>query len=211
MKILALDTSTSRVTAAFLDDTKILSEKTAGELTGAQFHGELLIDLVAEVLDEQTPNRIAVGIGPGPYTGLRVGVTTAEVLAAAWGIEVVGVPTLAALAHGHVRRGGKAGTAILDVKRKEIACQSFDQSGNLQGNPELVHINDFEVRNFSNLVGPAFATQTLISPQVADASPVDAVDIALIGQTISPRLFTPLYLRQPDAAEPKPPKSVSSD
>lgn len=211
MKILALDTSTSRVTVAFLEDEKVLSEKTGGELTGAQFHGELLIDLIADVLRGEVPNRIAVGIGPGPYTGLRVGITTAEVLAAAWEIEVVGVPTLAALANGHIRRGGKAGTAILDVKRKEIACQHFDNNGKLISDPMLVHITDFESKNFENLVGPAFITQTLIKPRVNDESPVEAVDIALIGQNLSPSTFAPLYLRLPDAAEPKPPKQVSND
>jgi len=211
MKILALDTSTSRVTVALLDDEQVLNQKTGGELTGAQFHGELLIDLISEVLNGVKPDRIAVGIGPGPYTGLRVGVTTAEVLAAAWEIEVVGVPTLAALAHGHIRRGGEKGTAILDVKRKEIACQDFDSNGHLLGEPSLIHITEFEKQNFSNLVGPAFITQTLISPSVNDANPVDAIDIALIGQLVAPTLFKPLYLRQPDAAEPKPPKSVSND
>lgn len=211
MKILALDTSTSRVTVALLDGEKILNQKTGGDLTGAQFHGELLIGLISEVLSGVKPDRIAVGIGPGPYTGLRVGVTTAEVLAAAWGIEVVGVPTLAALAHGHIRRGGENGTAILDVKRKEIACQDFDSTGNLQGSPTLVHITDFEKQNFSNLVGPAFVTQTLIAATVNDPSPVDAVDIALIGQAAEVQLFKPMYLRQPDAAEPKAPKPVSND
>ncbi len=211
MKILALDTSTSRVTVALLDGEKVISEKIGGELVGAQFHGELLIDLVRDVLNGVRPDRVAVGIGPGPYTGLRVGITTAEVLAAAWGIDVVGIPTLAALANGHIRRGGEKGTAILDVKRKEIACQDFDSTGKLLGEPSLIHITDFESQNFSNLVGPAFVTQTLISPSVSDPSPVDAIDIAILGQSETPNTFKPLYLRQPDAAEPKPAKPVSHD
>ena len=211
MKILALDTSTSRVTVALLDGGEILNQKTGGELTGAQFHGELLSDLIAEVLKGVKPDRIAVGIGPGPYTGLRVGITTAEALAAAWEIDVVGIPTLAALALGHTRRGGESGTAILDVKRKEIACQDFDAQGFLLGNPTLVHITEFEKQNFMNLVGPAFVTQTLISPEVNDSSPVDAVVIALIGQRAEVQVFKPLYLRHPDAAEPKAPKPVSND
>lgn len=211
MKILALDTSTSRVTVALLDGANVISQKAAGELNGAQFHGELLIDLVSEVLSGVKPDRIAVGIGPGPYTGLRVGITTAEVLAAAWEIEVVGVPTLAALANGHIRRGGDKGTAILDVKRKEIACQDFDSNGKPLGEPALIHITNFESENFTNLVGPAFVTQTLITPTVNDATPVDAVDIALLGQKQKPKPFQPLYLRQPDAAEPKPAKPVRND
>ncbi|MEN9693176.1 MAG: tRNA ((37)-N6)-threonylcarbamoyltransferase complex dimerization subunit type 1 TsaB [Actinomycetota bacterium] len=211
MRILALDTSTSRVTVALLDDEQVIYQVSAGELTGGQFHGEQLMDLVSECLQGQKPERIAVGIGPGPYTGLRVGVTTAEVLAPAWEIEVVGIPTLAALAHGHIRRGGQKGTAVLDVKRKEIACQDFSETGELLGQPVLVHITEFEKQNYQNIVGPAFITQTLITANVGDQSPVDAIDIALLGLKAKVELFKPLYLRQPDAAEPKPPKPVNND
>ena len=210
MRILALDTSTSRVTVAFLEDEKVIREVTVGELTGGQLHGEQLIDLVSKCLQGEKPDRVAVGIGPGPYTGLRVGVTTAEVLAAAWEIEVVGIPTLAAIATGHIRRGGTKGIAVLDVKRKEIACQEFNDAGDLLGEPSLIHITDFEEQNFQNIVGPAFVTQTLISPVVNDVFPVDAIDIGLLGLKANPHPFTPLYLRQPDAAEPKAPKSVSN-
>lgn len=210
MKILALDTSTSRVTVALLDDQKVINQVSAGELTGGQFHGEQLMDLVSDCLRGQKPDRVAVGVGPGPYTGLRVGVTTAEVLAAAWEIEVVGIPTLEALAHGHIRRGGKKGTAVLDVKRKEIACQEFNDAGELLGNPVLIHITEFEKQNFQNIVGPAFITQTLITANVADQNPVDAIDIALLGLKAKTEVFKPLYLRQPDAAEPKLPKPVNN-
>lgn len=211
MKILALDTSTSRVTVALLDGEKVINQVSAGELTGGQFHGEQLMDLVSDCLQGEKPERIAVGIGPGPYTGLRVGVTTAEVLAAAWEIDVVGIPTLAALAHGHVRRGGNKGTAVLDAKRKEIACQDFSETGELLGQPVLVHITEFEKQNYQNIVGPAFITQTLINTNVSDQNPVDAVDIGLLGLNTKPQPFAPLYLRQPDAAEPKPPKPVNND
>ncbi|MEY4323027.1 MAG: tRNA ((37)-N6)-threonylcarbamoyltransferase complex dimerization subunit type 1 TsaB [Actinomycetota bacterium] len=212
MKILALDTSTSRVTVALTDSETLVNQLHGGELTGAQFHGELLAGLVMQCLGDLRPDAIAVGRGPGPYTGLRVGITTAEVLAAAWEIPVVGVPTLQALAHGHIRRGGSAGVACLDVKRKEIAAQSFDAHGSMTGDPHLVHINDIDSLADQHLVGPAFITQTQVQPVVSDDSPVDAFDIALIAhhQFASGNLESsqPLYLRAPDAAEPAPRKTV---
>lgn len=212
MKILALDTSTSRVTVCFTDGKDIINQLHGGELTGVQFHGELLASLVKECLSGQLPDAIAVGRGPGPYTGLRVGITTGDVLAAAWQIPVVGVPTLAALAHGHVRRGGSAGIAALDVKRKEVAVQEFDARGAMTSDARLLSIADIAELDGQGIVGPAFVTQTLVTPKVADASPVDAYDIALLAlqQFESKQLQSslPLYLRAPDAAMPAPRKSV---
>jgi tRNA threonylcarbamoyladenosine biosynthesis protein TsaB len=212
MKILALDTSTSRVTVAIVEDDVVVADTHAGELIGAQFHGELLAGLIKDICTGHSIDAIAVGRGPGPYTGLRVGITTGDVLAAAWGIPVVGVSTLHALAHGHIRRGGTAGSAVLDVKRKEIAVQRFADDGSLVGDPYLISISDISQLENENIVGPAFITQTNVSPSVADSSPVDAVDIALIAHAeIARGVFSsslPLYLRAPDAAEPAPRKSV---
>jgi tRNA threonylcarbamoyl adenosine modification protein YeaZ len=212
MKILALDTSTSRVSVAIVEDTVVIADTHAGELVGAQFHGELLAGLIRDICVGNSIDAIAVGRGPGPYTGLRVGITTGDVLAAAWGIPVVGVSTLHALAHGHIRRGGKAGSAVLDVKRKEIAVQKFADDASLIGEPFLISIADIASLENDHVVGPAFVTQTNVSPNVADSSPVDAVDIALIAQSeIARGVFSsslPLYLRAPDAAEPAPRKAV---
>ena len=212
MKILALDTSTSRVTVCFTRDREIIKQVQGGELTGTQFHGELLASLISECLAGDIPDAIAVGRGPGPYTGLRVGITTGEVLAAAWSVPIVGVPTLAALAHGHIRRGGSACIAALDVKRKEIALQEFDADGVAISEPRLLAVSEISEVEGKNLVGPAFVTQTLVTPNVEDASPVDAYDIALIalGQFQQKRAESsaPLYLRAPDAALPAPRKSV---
>ena len=212
MKVLALDTSTSRVTVALVDDDYVLNELSGGELNGPQFHGELLASLIKECLGSHHPELIAVGRGPGPYTGLRVGIVTASVLASTWGLELVGVPTLAALAAGHRRRDGGDCTAVLDVKRREIAWQSFNADGDELSGATLTHIDQIDQLPDLPLVGPAFETQKLVTPHVADNSPVSAVDIAQLalaykGSGIDIAAH-PIYLREPDAAEPKPNKSV---
>lgn len=210
MRVLAIDTSTSRISVALVEDGKLVCEGTAGDLVGSQLHGEALASMVKEVLSGDIPDVVAVGLGPGPYTGLRVGVVTAEMLAHAWRCELRGVSTLAAIAHGHRRRGGGACNAVLDVKRREIAWQSFDETGRALTDPALVHIDDLSALAGWPIVGPAFESQKLVQPDVLDSQPVSALDIALLSMTHSEPQFAPLYLRQPDATEPAPRKQVNN-
>ena len=210
MKILAIDTSTARMTAALVTDTN-QRELNTGELDGPQTHGEFLADQLRRLLAGEVPDLIAVGLGPGPYTGLRVGITTGEVLAHAWGISVVGVPTLAALAQAHRTRGGGECAAVLDVKRREIAWQVFGDDGTPKTDPRISPITDLSELQQYPIVGPAFLTQKLVEVEVVDASPVSAIAIAELAKTTPIAPIKPLYLRAPDAADPKPNKSVLSN
>ena len=208
MRVLAVDTSTARLTVALLEAGELVREAQAGELAGSQLHGEALAGLVQQVLDGTTPDLVAVGLGPGPYTGLRVGIVTAEALAFAWQVPVKGVPTLAALAHGYRSRGGGACVAVLDVKRREVAWQAFDADGGELSAPAITHIERLADLPQLPLVGPAFVSQRLVSPEVADAAPVSAVSIAHLALQSPAGDLAPLYLRVPDAAEPAPRKRV---
>lgn len=210
MKILAIDTSTARMTAAFVTDTE-QRELNTGELDGPQSHGEMLADQLQKLLAGEVPDLVAVGLGPGPYTGLRVGITTGEVLAHAWGIPVVGVPTLAAIAQAHRTRGGGECAAVLDVKRREIAWQVFGTDGAPKTEPQISPITDLAELQQHKIVGPAFITQKLVQVAVADASPVSAIAIAELARSMPVAPIKPLYLRAPDAADPKPNKSVLSN
>ena len=100
MLLLALDTSTPAVTAAVHDGERTLAERTTVD---ARRHGELLAPAVAEVLGDagarpRDLTAIAVGVGPGPFTGLRVGLVTARTMAAVLGVPVHGVCSLDVLA-----------------------------------------------------------------------------------------------------------------
>lgn len=131
MPILAIDTS-GAISLAVLDDE--------GGLLGEAFdpnqrwHAERLAPLVNELLDEIGLNpdeltSIAVGTGPGPFTGLRIGLATAEALGFAIGIPVYGVGSLKALATGAAATLGLAtGTeiiAVLDARRKEVYWATY--------------------------------------------------------------------------------------
>ncbi|MHB0928726.1 MAG: tRNA (adenosine(37)-N6)-threonylcarbamoyltransferase complex dimerization subunit type 1 TsaB [Candidatus Nanopelagicales bacterium] len=184
MFLLGIDTSTPVMSVALVQNGVVLRESARGELNGPQLHGELLMPLIREVLAEVTMidlDGIAVGIGPGPYTGLRVGLVTAQTLAQVAGIPVFGVSSLDALAHG-ARRAGHVGrfVASIDVKRKEYAAATYDEHDHPVFGPKLV---------------PAAAVQHRATPQAADVAFV-AIVRALRGET---QPLTPLYLRHPDA------------
>src|SRR5689334_10150965 len=100
VRLLAIDTATPAVTVALHDGDQTLAERA---VVDARRHGELVAPLVHDVLAEAATRpdeltAIAVGLGPGPYTGLRVGIVTAKVMAFSLGIPVYGVCSLDAIA-----------------------------------------------------------------------------------------------------------------
>ena len=95
---LALDTASAWSTVAVVDGDVVVAEAEHHDPRG---HAEVLATLVAQVIARAGESRIdviACGVGPGPYTGLRLGVTTAQVLGLAWLIPVVGICSLDAIA-----------------------------------------------------------------------------------------------------------------
>ena len=106
--LLAFDTATPAVTVALHDGERVVAHSTTVD---ARRHGELLAPTIQALLDEawiprQDVTAIAVGVGPGPFTGLRVGLVTARMLASVLEIPVYGVCTLDVLAaRSHRYRG----------------------------------------------------------------------------------------------------------
>ncbi|MFG2828710.1 tRNA (adenosine(37)-N6)-threonylcarbamoyltransferase complex dimerization subunit type 1 TsaB [Streptomyces sp. NPDC048434] len=120
MLLLALDTATPAVTVALHDGTRVLAES---RQVDARRHGELLLPAVDRVLAEaglklDAVSDIVVGVGPGPYTGLRVGLVTAATFGAALGVPVHGLCTLDGLAHA----SGLTEPFVVatDARRKEV-------------------------------------------------------------------------------------------
>ena len=110
MLLLAFDTATAAVTVAVHDGDRVLAEMSTVD---ARRHGELLAPSIAGVLAEagsglDAVTAVAAGTGPGPYTGLRVGVMTARALGAALGVPVHGVCTLDAIAHAVADDGAES-------------------------------------------------------------------------------------------------------
>ena len=92
---LAIDTSTSRTIVGIIDGTSVLFEKSH---EGATDHGRALSELVAEALKASAPpQQVVVGMGPGPFTGLRVGISFAHTFGLARNIPVIGICSLDAI------------------------------------------------------------------------------------------------------------------
>lgn len=139
MIVLGLDTATSD-TAVGLLDTRTLElhvarhEPAEGERPG---HAAQLLALCASVLRAAGAGfgdveRLAVGVGPGSFTGLRIGVATARSLAQAHGAEVAPVGSLHALAHAarpDDAGAGRAVLAVLDARRREVFAAAYDPDG----------------------------------------------------------------------------------
>jgi len=131
--VVGFDTATPAVSVALHDGERVASEAFAAD---ARRHGELLAPMIAEVMADAGASRadltaVAVGVGPGPYTGLRVGVVTARVLGAVLGIPVHGVCSLdliAAVASLSVAPGRQFLVAT-DARRKEVYWARYDAAG----------------------------------------------------------------------------------
>ena len=217
--LLAFDTSSAAVTVALHDGTSVVAEQTQ---IGALAHAELLAPAIATVLAEAGGSRsdltsIAVGVGPGPFTGLRVGVTTALVMGAALHIPVFGVCSLDVIAREAVGADdlpALTGPFLVatDARRREVYWAKYDAEGGrlegpsvdrpaelaeaLPGLPVVGRGAELYADVLAAADGPAYPSAVVLAEAVAAGKiPV-----------LEPE---PLYLRRPDVQEPGKPKKVS--
>ena len=211
MLLLAIDTSTPAVCAALHDGARVLAEST---VVDARRHGELLAPAIAAVLAESRREpaeltAVVVGVGPGPFTGLRVGVVTAITLGAALDIDVHGICSLDALAWAAALTSPFA--VVTDARRREIYWASYTDSGHRLGLAEVARPGDVAARfDDCPVVGPGAVLHPFVDarPSVLSAgalAELGALRIAAGGELLAPR---PLYLRRPDATVPGLPKRV---
>lgn len=217
MRLLALDTATSAITVAVHDGEQVLATRTTVD---ARRHTELLAPVIVDALaaagtDVTEVTHVAVGTGPGPFTGLRVGLVTAQTFAHARGITVHGVCSLdalaAAAAHGHE---GELLVAT-DARRKEVYWARYDCAAGevvLQEGPAVTKPADLPepVRALPTIgrgpaVYPELLPAALTLPGV-DLLDVDAGALAALAATRiaagADMPVEPLYLRRPDAVAP---------
>ena len=169
-KVLAIDTSTSRSCVAIVEDTQVLY---SGFRDGATAHGPSLPALVQEALAVSDVDEVVVGMGPGPFTGLRVGIAFAQSFALAREIPVRGVCSLDAIAAQVAERDF---IITVDARRKEVYWARYTD-GVRVGEPAV---------NF-----PADVVGAVIHP---DLFPDMVALVNLPGNVIEP-----IYLRRPDA------------
>ncbi len=148
MLLLALDTSTSSVAVAVHDGERVRAAATHTPEAGRPRHVEVLAPAVAGAFLEagaavEDLTHLAVGVGPGPFTGLRVGLVTAEVLGLVRRIPVLGLCSHDGFAHDAVAAGALGdedlGVAVVtDAGRREVYAARFDREGRRTGGPVVV-------------------------------------------------------------------------
>jgi tRNA threonylcarbamoyl adenosine modification protein YeaZ len=211
--LLAFDTSTPAVTVALHDGERVVASHT---VVDARRQGELLAPGITSVLDEawvprQDVTAIAVGVGPGPFTGLRVGLVTARTLALALEVPVYGVCTLDVLAVQAVDEGAVDGPFLVatDARRKEVYWASYDGQGVRLDGPHVARpadvATDLPVVGAGALLYPE-AFPHAVGPVHPDAGVLARVVTEERAELLDPE---PLYLRRPDVAAPVKPKPVS--
>jgi tRNA threonylcarbamoyl adenosine modification protein YeaZ len=213
--LLALDTATPAVTVAVADGDRVLAERTTVD---ARRHGELLAQAVEAVLAEAGVgrtelDRVAVGVGPGPFTGLRVGLVTARTLGVVLEVPVVGVCTLDVLALMALE-GGVTGPfrVVTDALRREVHWAAYETTGD--GGPRRVdgpHVDrPADVPWDGPAVGAGAATYAADFPGTREPRlPSAAATCRWVARGLPLLDPEPLYLRRPDAVEPAARKRVS--
>lgn len=136
MRLIGLDTATDDTVVAAIDGEQVLFERVTGpDSSGRPRHSETLVGTVEEAVAAaggwKRIDRIAVGIGPGTFTGIRIGLATAKGLSLSTGIPAVGIPTLAALAAGVAARKEESGPVmpVLDARRGEVFAALYNAGG----------------------------------------------------------------------------------
>lgn len=236
MRILALDTSTADLVVGVVDPDPAVGALAERIIEGTRAHNEQLMPAVEEALGSaglaySDLAAVVVGCGPGPFTGLRVGMSTASALAHALGVPVYGVCSHDATAWEMWAAGVRGEVLVAeDARRKEIYWSCFritDQGVQrsagpdvvrpeevLEHNPELAGVDYISI---PNALRERLPEQLLRGPQLAKSAPrpqglvraagIEGSDAVLPSD---PQPLVPLYLRRPDAKEPKPkPKSAA--
>ena len=166
---LAIDTSTSRTIVGIIDGDEVLFEKFH---EGATDHGRALSELVAQALKvSRPPKQVVVGMGPGPFTGLRVGISFAHTFGLARNIPVIGVCSLDAIAINE-----KEYTVAIDARRKEIYWARYKDGVRIEG-PSVnkpAEVDGFIINHYPDMK-------------------------KLVALSASQNVTEPMYLRRPDA------------
>lgn len=218
MKVLAIDTATDAVVTGVAEVTGdappvVEADRTA---TDHRRHAELLTTLMSQSLAAAATtasnlDAVVVGCGPGPFTGLRVGLATAAAYGDALGIPVYGVCSLDAIVAEELsNRSGRSTLAVTDARRREVYWALY-RDGKRIGGPAVVApatlLADLAGIHLDLVVGAAGFTDGFGAPIGGCERPTVrglvtvAAPAMLAGN--SPEPLVPLYLRRPDAVELK--------
>lgn len=155
MRILGIDTSTMAASVAVIEDNQLVCEYT---INTKKTHSQKLMPMIENMLKESDLNindidLIGICVGPGSFTGLRIGMATAKAIAHVNNIPIVGVTSLEMLA-ANMNLCDKKICSILDAQRNQVYTAKFEYIGN-----RLVQINDTDVLEIDKLINEISASE----------------------------------------------------
>jgi tRNA threonylcarbamoyl adenosine modification protein YeaZ len=201
VRTLAIDCATEACSAALFDGDALLDSRYAVIGRG---HAEQLVPMISELPDKGRAGRIAVSLGPGSFTGVRIGLAAARALGLAWKVEVLGYPTLALIAAmARERRPGPV-TVCMTGGHGEWFVQDFGAAGGAQA--PLASLSPAQAADAAaHAVVAGSQAEALVALRgsgTALALLPDAAAFALLPSDALDSDLTPIYGRPPDARLP---------
>ena len=216
MIILGIEAATRVASVAVISEEKILAEiSQEAKLT----HSETLLPQIEQALkiaNVEKVDAVAVSIGPGSFTGLRIGLATAKALCYAWNTKIIGVPTLQAISY-HFPTSNAIVIPMLDAQKNRAYCQKFKNCRALS-KLEIKSIDEI-VAGAGNIDAEIFLCGDVLHkikidlPQNVKIAPINcrmprAVNVALFGKNLidaggisNVMNIEPLYIRRSEAEE----------
>lgn len=215
MRVLGIETSAAARGTVALAEGGVRLAEASHEVRSA--HAELMLPLIARLLAEAgwargSLDRLAVGVGPGSFTGVRVGIALAQGIALGLGVPVVGVPSLAAMARAAPPHVSGLRVPLLDARRGEVFAAAYDEHGverlAARALPRATALAELD-----GLVGPARVLLGAVAVELAgpasslrspETDLPHAALTALLGGELEPGAHPPepLYVRDAGATRP---------
>lgn len=190
--LLAIDTSAGTAVALVDDDGGIVAERSTPD---TRRHAEVIGPFLSEVLRSAAAplTGVVVGIGPGPFTGLRVGIAAARAIAVARSVPLLAVPSHDAVALALVEAGEAAGrfAVVTDARRREVAVTVYSAALPIPVTLQPAHL----VPRIDWMPEPGVAAHEVT---VIPAAPLAHLARARKNAGVPPLAAQPLYLRAPD-------------
>lgn len=214
--VLAVDTSTPAVTAGLvrLAADGAVTTVAVRRTVDSRAHAEVLTPQIMACLEEigavaADLDAVVVGAGPGPFTGLRVGMITAASFGDALGIPVHGICSLDAIAHEALAESPETQGELLvvtDARRREVYWARYRGGARVEG-PAVIAPAELDPAGAVAVAGSPAHAALFGLPVNAAQSPDPAALVAVAAAALlageQPEPLVPLYLRRPDATEPK--------
>lgn len=201
MRILAIETATEACSIALFDQGRLIDAR--HEVLG-RGHAERLVPMIAELPEKGHAEQIRISLGPGSFTGVRIGLAVARALGVAWKIPVRGYPTLALVAAMARAGTDRAVTVCMTGGHGEWFMQDFGINGMPLDDVASLTPDTAAMRRTQDLLAGTRAEDLGAIIGVASAPIIlpNASDVLLVPDALLREQLSPLYGRAPDAKLP---------